>query len=504
MTTPYDASPYLQESPYLNESAYLHGEAPEGLSPLVRLILMRRYGVYVFTDLYGPSYRSNYSSINERHQAGVFDTDLGRVSALSNCGLTLSEESLAQALKASTNEFALFVTIWSYEYGYRPGRVFRRDFDLRALTLTEEQRYTEQIMHYLSNPYYNPDGTERIVGGLPENYVPYEWQQPMSRANFTSMERNRRPLQMVSGVQNALIMADALYRQLLGQQQAYNQTDQRDLVALRRFLAQHDDLPGERPENSSRENRVFIAACLHPEDAECLRTMKEALALAAAYSRLRFNGTVGDLSLSIAPRLKLRRSERTRIAHLLNRVLEADPVGARYDSAPGAEMYKRLVKAIHPGDYPSLTALSRWADDLYRGEVYSFESLVDRTYATKDAQNVARLLSTRPGVFARQLVRALSAFEAPRYGIDTAPSPGQQVIFDAFAAVAPRVSAPILVQIRNLVTLQRNALANPPKERPANPVAAQEEQELADYARRNPEGVARLPLRRLSLPPRSA
>ena len=105
---------------------------------------------------------------------------------------------------------------------------------------------------------------------------------------------------------------------------------------------------------------------------------------------------------------------------------------------------------------------------------------------------MARLLSTRPGVFARQLVRALTAFEAPRYGIDTAPSPGQQVIFDAFAAVAPRVSAPILVQIRNLVTLQRNALANPPKERPANPVAVQEDRELADYARRNPEGVARV------------
>lgn len=67
---------------------------------------------------------------------------------------------------------------------------------------------------------------------------------------------------------------------------------------------------------------------------------------------------------------------------MLNRIIEADPVGARYDSAPAAEMYKRLVKAVHPGDYPSLTALSRWADDLYRGEVYSFESLVDRAYAT--------------------------------------------------------------------------------------------------------------------------
>ena len=93
---------------------------------------------------------------------------------------------------------------------------------------------------------------------------------------------------------------------------------------------------------------MFIAACLHPEDAERLHTMKEALALAAAYSRLRFNGTVGDLSLGIAPRLKLRRSERTRIAHLLNRIIEADPVGARYDSAPGAEMYKRLSRRFTP------------------------------------------------------------------------------------------------------------------------------------------------------------
>ena len=487
MTTSYDASPYLQESPYLNESAYLHGEAPEGLSPLVRLILMRRYGVYVFTDLYGPYYRSNYSSITELHHSGQFDTDLGRLSILSDCGLTLGEDSLAQALNASANEFALFVTIWSYEYGYRPGRVFRRDFDLRALTLSDEQRYTEQLMHYLSNPYYNPDGTERVLGGLPENYVPYEWQQPMSRANFTSTERNRRSIQMVNGVQNALVMAGALYQQLLGQQQVYNQTDQRDLVALRRFLAQHNALPGARPENTSRENRVFIAACLHPEDIECLRTMKEALALAAAYSRLRVNGTVGDLSLSIAPRLKLRRSERTRVARLLNRVLEADSVGARYDSAPAAEMYKRLVKAIHPGDYPSLTALGSWADELYRGQLYSFESLVDRAYATGDARTVARLLSTRPGVFARQLVRALSAFEDPNQGDDTAPSPDQQVIFDAFAAVAPRVSAPILVQIRNLVIQQRNALANPPKERPANPVAVQEEHKQAERFRRNPQ-----------------
>ena len=66
MTTPYDASPYLQESPYLNESAYLQGEAPECPSPLGRLILMRRYGVDVFPDLYHPSYRPDYSSINER------------------------------------------------------------------------------------------------------------------------------------------------------------------------------------------------------------------------------------------------------------------------------------------------------------------------------------------------------------------------------------------------------------------------------------------------------
>ena len=71
------------------------------------------------------------------------------------------------------------------------------------------------------------------------------------------MERNRRPC---SGQRRKMPdHGGCLYQQLLGQQQAYNQTDQRDLVALRRFLAQHDALPAP-----DRRTPAAKTACSSP------------------------------------------------------------------------------------------------------------------------------------------------------------------------------------------------------------------------------------------------
>ena len=141
-----------------------------------------------------------------------------------------------------------------------------------------------------------------------------------------------------------------------------------------------------------------------------------------------------------------------------------------------------------PRRSPVAGRADHWADDLYRGEVHSFESLVDRAYATRDAQNVARLLHPPRCVCTPAGARPGHFFETPGYGIDTAPSPGQQVIFDAFAAVAPRICA---YPGADPQPGDRNVrVANPLKERPVNPVAGQEDRELADYSRRNSEGIA--------------
>ena len=132
------------------------------------------------------------------------------------------------------------------------------------------------------------------------------------------------------------------------------------------------------------------------------------LRLAVAFSGA--NGNEADLNLSTPTRLRLRRSERTLIARLINRLCERDYVAACYDTASHSEQFKRLAHTIHPGDYPSLKHLQRWADDLYRGQMQSFESEVDAAYRSKNAEQVVRLLSSRPGVFARQLSRAFRVF----------------------------------------------------------------------------------------------
>ncbi len=82
----------------------------------------------------------------------------------------------------------------------------------------------------------------------------------MSRSNFTSMERNRR-LQMVSGVQNALIMAGALYQQLLRSAAGVQPDRPARPCGVAPFLAQHDALPGAYPENSREPACSLPPAC---------------------------------------------------------------------------------------------------------------------------------------------------------------------------------------------------------------------------------------------------
>jgi len=147
------------------------------------------------------------------------------------------------------------------------------------------------------------------------------------------------------------------------------------------------------------------------------------------------------ISLSYLEQLfgKLRRHQRTFIARLINTLCERDYEAACYDTATHAERFKRLARTIHPGEYPSLVYLNVWADALYNGEMRSYESEVDAAYRSCDVDKVTRVLSRRPGVFARQLNRALRYF-----------SGDQQQVADAFCQVAPRVAAPLLVQMHNM------------------------------------------------------
>ncbi|AOZ63728.1 hypothetical protein SEA_WEASELS2_148 [Rhodococcus phage Weasels2] len=104
------------------------------------------------------------------------------------------------------------------------------------------------------------------------------------------------------------------------------------------------------------------------------------------------------------------------------------------------KLWKIVDRKIHPGDYSNFTnALN--AFDIVRGTVKykTFNSRVESAIASGNAADIASLLKTRPGVFARRLDHALRSVDAD----------GQKTIAEAFGSVATKISTPVLISLYN-------------------------------------------------------
>ena len=414
-------------------------------------VILRRTGVYILPGEPANRWIIETPTITEglRHRVRRI---LGpRIEELTELGVAIAQDSRAVLATMSYTEFDEFTADWKHLRGARGGRAFRRDFDMRQPHLSDRQRYTEQILHYITRSITTGDLLDAfapcedrefyapIYGHLKHPLLPYDTQDPRPRTTYRRAERDRNQVILLRGNTPCTALAQELFTAIAVQNQVYSETDRADLLTLADYLRAHHKLPALEHASAYRENLAFLTVHIDRCYVQQMRTLNEVLRLAVAFSGA--NGNDADLSLSTPTRLRLRRSERTLIARIINRLCERDYVAARYDTASRSEQFKRLAHTIHPGDYPSLTHLQRWADDLYRGRMRSFESEVDAAYRSKNAEQVVRLLSSRPGVFARQLSRAFRAFPDE-----------EQVIADGFARIAPRVALPVLVQLYNLYT----------------------------------------------------
>ncbi len=172
------------------------------------------------------------------------------------------------------------------------------------------------------------------------------------------------------------------------------------------------------------ENRVRLAAWLLEHGrAASVGTATDVLRLTVALSE-------GDVSLRTPCRLRaLRRAERRFLLGLLDEAANLDEDIARHP-----EQFKRLLRALRPGDYrtrfPRVVAAY---DRLYRGEpVPRFGSDLERLLAANDPAALD-LLRTRPGEFARRLHATVLLFG----GAAT----------DAFAKVLPDLTTMQLVRL---------------------------------------------------------
>ena len=377
-------------------------------------VTIRRLGaVYVPSTTGGPA-PSRSASPQEARPTPQRGTDAGVDAALTTLralGYRLSAPA-REALTCPEQAWALVNAAARLSSGspsaeYRP---FYPDFPVQVRTASEATLLVNAALHYLGDvvgvrilPDYRPSPREPLPGddgALTE----------LGLATTQDLER---------------IVAD-----LIAQAIPFSVQDRADLTALRDFG------PEAAPRVAVKENLAVLTVTFPDLDfSASYRTVTDVLRLAVAMAG-------GDVSLAEPCRFpSFSRAQRRRLLGLLDAVGQVqDSRDSAEEMARRCERWKRLARHLRPGDYarrfPRAAALLH---QVASGDAEAgFTSHLEEALARRDVDGALRLLSTRPGVFARRLNHLL------RLCVDEAT---RERVVAEFARVAPEVSLPVLVRL---------------------------------------------------------
>ena len=382
----------------------------------LNVVTIRRLGaVYVYVPPAAGEPASSSSASPQEAQptpqrssdAGV-DTALTTLRALGYRLSTPAREALTHPEQAwALVNAAARLSSGSPSAEYRP---FYPDFPIQVRTASEATLLVNAALHYLGDvvgvrilPDYRPSPREPLPGddgALTE----------LGLATTQDLER---------------IVAD-----LAAQAAPFSAQDRTDLMALRDFG------PGAAPRVAVKENLAVLTVTFPDLDfSASYRTVTDVLRLAVAMAG-------GDVSLAEPCRFpSFSRAQRRRLLGLLDAVGQVqDSRDSAEEMARRCERWKRLARHLRPGDYarrfPRAAALLHQVAS--GGAEEGFTSHLEEALARRDVDGALRLLSTRPGVFARRLNHLL------RLCPDDA---ARERVLAEFARVAPEVALPVLVRL---------------------------------------------------------
>ncbi|OFT42537.1 hypothetical protein HMPREF3165_01630 [Actinomyces sp. HMSC08A09] len=377
-------------------------------------VTIRRLGaVYIPSATGGPA-PSCFASPQEAQptpqrgaDAGV-DTALTTLRALGYRLSTPAREALTHPEQAwALVNAAARLSSGSPSAEYRP---FYPDFPIQVRSASEATLLVNAALHYLGDvvgvrilPDYRPSPREPLPGGdgaLTE----------LGLATTQDLER---------------IVAD-----LIAQATPFSAQDRADLTALRDFG------PEAAPRVAVKENLAVLTVTFPDLDfSASYRTVTDVLRLAVAMAG-------GDVSLAEPCRFpSFSRAQRRRLLGLLDAVGQVqDGRDSAEEMARRCERWKRLARHLRPGDYarrfPRATALLH---QVASGDAEAgFTSRLEEALVRRDVESALRLLSARPGVFARRLNQLLRL---------CADDVARERVVAEFARVAPEVSLPVLVRL---------------------------------------------------------
>ena len=395
------------------DAAANHAPGAEAAAELNTVTIRRLGAVYAPPATGGPA-PSRSASPQEAEPAPQRGSDEGVDTALTTLralGYRLSAPA-REALIHPEQAWALVnaaarLSSGSASAEYRP---FYPDFPVQVRTASEATLLVNAALHYLGDvvgvrilPDYRPSPREPLPGddgALTE----------LGLATTQDLER---------------IVAD-----LIAQATPFSAQDRADLTALRDFG------PEAAPRVAVKENLAVLTVTFPDLDfSASYRTVTDVLRLAVALAG-------GDVSLAEPCRFpSFSRAQRRRLLGLLDAVGQVqDSRDSAEEMARRCERWKRLARHLRPGDYarrfPRAAALLHQVAS--GGAEEGFTSHLEEVLARRDVDGALRLLSARPGVFARRLnhLLRLCADDAAR----------ERVVAE-FARVAPEVSVPVLVRL---------------------------------------------------------
>lgn len=160
------------------------------------------------------------------------------------------------------------------------------------------------------------------------------------------------------------------------------------------------ELPINFAKLAFKENLVKLAAFLMESGRKVqIDTATDVLRLAAGLS---------DGDVALREKFKFRSFKKAERRFLLG-VLETCE-NLSEDVARRPELWKRFLHNLHAGDYAkSYPRVCQIADELYKGQTFTFNAQIERLLKAKDA-SVLHILKARPGDFRRRLVHTLDLF----------------------------------------------------------------------------------------------
>jgi len=288
------------------------------------------------------------------------------------------------------------------------------NFPTQVMEMSDVELYLNAIIHYIDS----------IALMTPDPWLP---EYPVEKRPKLKKGESLKVIRLGSYEE-----FDTIFKNLFNAKVSFSPSDKEDIEW---FFNKEKFSFSMLPEKiANKENLAYIFGCMKEHDLLNSDTISKMVNTATDTLRLITAFSGGDVSLASNSKYKkFSRADRKLFLTALENAANIEEDMLKYKNK-----WIRVGEILHPGEYAerfpkAYTAFTKLREN---EKISTFNGNVEKYFLGPNKTNLTKLLSTRPGEFARRLDRVLRSFDQP------------DSIIKAFAEVADKVSTTVLLQVR--------------------------------------------------------